>query len=90
MVDRKVLILIYKFELLGLHSGICTLFSWIKDLTVLNFFFFAGIMELALSESIDCLLLIFPFIGSTDGHITFEDSLSSSEHEDESLDVSVV
>lgn len=79
-----------KYKLLGLHSGIWTFFSCINDLTVLIFFFFAGIMELALSESIDCLLLIFPLTGNTDWPIDFEDSFSSSEHEDESLDVSEV
>lgn len=47
-------------------------------------------MELALSESIDCLLLTFPLTGNTDLPIDFEDSFPSSEHEDESWDVSEV
>jgi len=44
-----------------------------------------GIMELALSESIDCLLLFLPFTVSIGGDTGFEDSFSSSEQEDESL-----
>lgn len=45
-------------------------------------------MELALSESMDCLLLLFPFTGST-GQMGFVDSFFSSE-QDELLDVSEV
>lgn len=47
-------------------------------------------MELALSESIDCLLLLFPFTGSIGGQIGFVDSFSSLEQVDESLEVSEV
>jgi hypothetical protein len=47
-------------------------------------------MELALSESMDCLLLHFPFTESIDGHTDVGDSFSSLEQEDESLDVSQV
>lgn len=47
-------------------------------------------MELALSESMDCLLLNFPFTGSIGGQTDFNDSFSSLEQEDESLDVSEV
>lgn len=68
-----------------MHSVILIVFSCIKDLTVLIFFFLVGIMELALSESIDCLLLFLPFTVSIGGDTGFEDSFSSSEQEDESL-----
>jgi len=72
-----------------LHSGIRSFFSCINVLTVLIFFFLVGIIELALSESIDCLRLTLPFTGSDGVHKGFKDSFSSSEQE-ESSDVSEV
>lgn len=79
-----------KIKILGLHSGIWSFFSCINDLTVLIFFFLAGIIDPALSESIDCLRLTLPFTGSVGVHKGFKESFSSSEQEDESSDVSEV
>lgn len=73
-----------------MQSGICTLFSCINSLTVLVLFFLVGIMELALSESFECLLLIFPFTWTTGEQVRFEDPFSSSEQEDDPFDVSKV
>lgn len=75
--------------ILGLHS-VLVVFSCIKDLTELIFFFLVGIIGLALSESIDCLLLCFPFTGSIGITKDLEESFSLSEQEDKSLNDSEV